>query len=354
VSTDRTEQPTAKRRRDARKKGQMPRSRDLAIAIASVVTTMALARFGPSMIEQLGQRLVRGIATMGDRARTPLTPNDIGLLVRGDAWTLVLIVGPLLGLGAIVGIGGNVVQSGWNVAPEALHFNWNKLNPANGFARLKPSQSGVELLKSSLVVAALVTIAWTILHDLLSEGSMLALMSPADAAATAWSRLLRLLWQSGFVLLAVGGADHAVQRWRLTQSLKMTKQEVKDEFKNTEGNPEIKRRIKKAQLTMMRQRMLKAVPTATVVVTNPTHYAVALEYRRGSMPAPIVVAKGADHMAARIKAIAREHGVPLVENVPLAQGLYKSTEIGDTIPADLFGAVAEVLAYLVRIKQLML
>jgi len=155
-------------------------------------------------------------------------------------------------------------------------------------------------------------------------------------------------------MVAVAGADYALQRWRLMKSLKMTKQEVKDDLKMTEGNPEIKARVRRIQMTMARKRMLAAVPKATVVVTNPTHYAVALEYRRSEMSAPRVLAKGRGLLAQRIKEIAREHGVPTVENVPLAQSLYKTVEVGDFIPAALFEAVAEVLAYLIRLKQLAL
>lgn len=173
---------------------------------------------------------------------------------------------------------------------------------------------------------------------------------PRRAGATC----TRLLVQAGLALAAIAGADYGLQRWRHYASLKMTKQELRDEARSSEGSPEIKARVRRIQREMTRKRMLNAVKTATVVVTNPTHYAVALQYQRARMGAPVVVAKGRDHLAQRIKAIAREAGVPLVENVPLAQALYKGAEVGDEIPGPLFGAVAEVLAYLIRIKQLAL
>jgi flagellar biosynthetic protein FlhB len=354
ADNDKTEKPTHKRLRDARRRGQVIRSRDLAIAIALVAVTIALGRFAPAMAEQLGHRLVAGINTAGDRARVPLTSSDIGLLVRADGWLFLMIVGPLIGVGAAAGLAGNVVQSGWNFAPEALHLNWQRLSPAQGFAKLKPSQSGIEMGKAVVAIGVLGTIAYALVDDLMSNGATLALMPPADAAITGWTRLMRLMWQSGLALLAIAGFDYGVQRWRTMSSLKMTKQEVKDEFKMQEGNPQMKARVRRMQRDMTRRRMLKAVQTATVVVTNPTHYAVALQYDRTRMVAPVIVAKGADHIAARIRKVARDHDVPIVENVPLAQGLYKGAEVGDTIPAALFGAVAEVLAYLVRIKQLML
>jgi flagellar biosynthetic protein FlhB len=157
---------------------------------------------------------------------------------------------------------------------------------------------------------------------------------------------------SAIALFVIAGADYMVQRWRFTSSLKMTKAEVRDDTKLTEGNPEIKGRIRRMQRDLARRRMMADVKRATVVITNPTEYAVALEYRREAMVAPKVVAKGRGVLAARIKAIAREHDIPTVENVPLAQALYKTVEVGQTIPGNLFDAVAEVLAYLIRLKRL--
>ena len=263
-------------------------------------------------------------------------------------------VGPLLGIAALLGVFGMVAQTGFMFATEPLKLNWGRLSPSAGLARLKPSQGGVEFLKAALAVTALSTIAWKIIDSQMHDGGMVARMAPADAARYAWESIRRLLWQGALAMLVLGVADFLVQRWRTSSDLKMSKQEVKDEARSTEGSPELKARVRQVQREMTKRRMLKAVQSATVVVTNPTHYAVALHYDRASMVAPIVVAKGMDHMAAHIKEIARTHGVPVVENVPLAQALYKGTEVGDTIPGPLFGAVAEVLAYLVKLKQLVL
>jgi flagellar biosynthetic protein FlhB len=237
---------------------------------------------------------------------------------------------------------------------QALRLNWQRLSPSSGLARLAPKQSGVDLVKAVIAVVILSALAWNTGRELVLDVPRLSWLAPVDAAVSGWSTVTRLLWHFGLAMLAIALADYGVQHWRLWSSLKMTKQEVRDESKSSEGSPEMKARVRKVQREMSRSRMLKAVKTATVVVTNPTHFAVALEYRRDLMAAPVVVAKGADFMAARIKAVAREHGVPTVENVSLAQALYKGAEVGDPIPGALFGAVAEVLAYLVRIKQLML
>jgi flagellar biosynthetic protein FlhB len=169
----------------------------------------------------------------------------------------------------------------------------------------------------------------------------------------AWTHAVAFLKRAAIALLALAAADFGLQKWRTAQSLKMTKQEVRDDHRLAEGNPEIKARVRRVQREMFRKRMLAAVPKATVVVTNPTHFAVALQYTRGQA-APEVVAKGADNMALRIRTIAREHGVPIVENPALARAIYRQVDVGEFIPGDLFEAVAEVLAYLIRLEQLVL
>jgi flagellar biosynthetic protein FlhB len=354
MSDERTEQPTGKRLREAREKGQVARSRDLSVALSSLALTLALVRFGPAIAERMATRLVAGIGRMGDRPLEPITSGELAQAVASDGWMVLVSVGPLLLIAAIVGVAGTVGQSGFVFATKALELDFGRLNPANGLQRLKPSQGGLEFVKAVLAITALSWIAWRVIAMSMGDGGLLARMAPADAARYGWESIRQLLWQSALAMIALGAGDFAVQKWRVTSQLKMTKQEVKEEHKAQEGSPEIKGRIRRMQREMVKRRMLKAVPGATVVITNPTHFAVALKYERNSMAAPVVVAKGADHLAQRIKAIAREHGVPMVENVPLAQALYKGADIGETIPGALFGAVAEVLAYLVRIKQVML
>jgi flagellar biosynthesis protein FlhB len=245
-------------------------------------------------------------------------------------------------------------QGGVVLATEALQPNFGKLNPATGIKRLGFSSGGIDTIKMIVLVIAVSYLSYQVVRTNLLDAARFARMSPFESGLSGWADVERLLRQCAIAMLAVGVADYMVQRWRLTKSLKMTKQEVKDDFKLVEGNPEIKARVRRIQMTMARKRMLASVPKATVIVTNPTHYAVALEYRRSEMAAPRVLAKGRGLLAQRIKAIAREHGVPTVENVPLAQALYKTVDVGEFIPAALFEAVAEVLAYLIRLKQLAL
>jgi flagellar biosynthetic protein FlhB len=351
---EKTEQPTQKRLKDARERGQVPRSRDLSVAVSSLALTLALGSLGPGIAAAMANRLAAGLQRIGDRPLDVLTPSALTQAIFADGRMVAITVGPLLAIAAIVGVLGTVGQSGFVFATESLQLKWERLSPSQGLQRLKPSQGGIEFLKATLAISALATITWKIIDAQLNDGGVVARMVPAEAAGYAWGSVRRLLWQGALAMLVLGLADLLVQRWRTTSQLKMTKQEVRDEARSSEGSPEIKARVRQIQREMTKRRMLKSVETATVVVTNPTHFAVALQYQRATMAAPVVVAKGADHMAARIKAIAREHGVPMVENVPLAQALYKTADVGETIPGPLFSAVAEVLAYLVRIKQLVL
>jgi len=351
---ERTEKPTHKRIREAREKGQVPRSRELAGSLSFVALVLALGWLGPDLLHAVQARIASGLSHLGDRPLDPAEPAAIAGLFWSDAGLLVTVVGPLALVGALVSVLGNVAQTGWVHSPKALHLNWARLNPASGFQRFAPSQASQELVKA-LVGVAMVTVVGTLLiRDYLPVAPSLTAMAPDAAAASVWERLQTLLWRCGLALTLYAAGDYALQRWRWYTQHKMTRQEVRDEARMSEGNPEMKARVRRIQREMNRSRMLKSVPNATVVITNPTHFAVALEYRRKEMAAPKVVAKGQDLMAARIRTIAREHGVPIVENVTLARALYKNVDIGETIPASLFGAVADILAYLVRIKQLVL
>jgi flagellar biosynthetic protein FlhB len=351
---ERTEKPTYRRLRDARERGQVARSRDLAPAASLAAVTLGLGWLGAQMVTLIAAHMSSALGTLADHARGGIEAVGLTTQLTSEAAVLARVAGPCALIAAVIAIATGVAQVGWGFSGRALEMNWARLNPAAGFARFKPLQAGPELLKALIGLTVVGSIGYVLVLPWFEEAPALMGMTPIDAAQIAWSHLWTLLWRTSLALLALGVADYAWQRWRLMSDLKMTRQEVREEAKQNEGSPEIKSRVRRAQREMARSRMLKSVETATVVVTNPTHYAVALEYRRAEMAAPVVVAKGHDHMAARIRTVAREHGVPIVENVTLARALYKAADIGDTIPADLFGAVAEVLAYLVRLKQLIL
>jgi flagellar biosynthesis protein FlhB len=354
MSQDKTERPTAKRLQDAREKGQVARSRDLALAAASVAATIALARLGGRLVSGLMEQVSRDLAHLGDAPLKTLTAGDINGVVIHTAGMIAWLVGPIALVTMVAGVAMHGFQGGWSFAPGALNLNWSRLNPANGMKRFGLMQTGADTLKTIVAVAVISFLSWRVIDAVMVDAVRMAWQAPLGAALLAWSHADSLLWRVawGLGLLALG--DYGLQKYRHMSALKMTKQEVKDEAKMMEGSPEIKRRVRRAQAEMVRRRMMQDIARATVVITNPTHFAVALEYRREKMAAPIVLAKGADHIALRIRQEARSHGVPIIENKPLAQTLFRTAEIGETIPAPLYGAVAEILAYLVRIKQLML
>jgi flagellar biosynthesis protein FlhB len=315
-------------------------------------TILALAWFGRPLVEGLGQTLAAGLVEAGASAHRTLTDAELTTLTMQTGKTLAVLVGPLAVAAIIGGVGSTLVVGGWNVSTKPLTLNFGKLNPASGLSRLAPSKAGLDLVRT---IVALIGLAWiavgsveSVVHDTLTLGRIM----PAQAATLAWGVAESYLKRAWIVMALMALGDYGMQYYRFMQGLRMTKQEVKDEHRMLEGAPEIKARVRKAQREILRKRMLAAVPEATLVVTNPTHVAVALEYKRERMFAPKVVAKGADHMAERIKKVAREHGVPVVENVTLARALFANAEVGDTIPGDLFEAVAEVLAYLIKLKQL--
>jgi flagellar biosynthetic protein FlhB len=351
---EKTEKPSAKRLKDARERGQITRSRELGMAAASLAATSVLVAYGASMLSRLLGGIASGVARLGHAPDHDLMPSDITGMILAGGSTLALVVGPIALAAAGTSVMAALGQGGFNFAPKALTPNWSRLNPANGIKRLGFKQSGTETLKVSAIVTVITILAWHIGTELFTGSARLVWMTPAAAGSRGWSTLIRLLWQASFAVVAFGGLDYGLQRWRLMSSLKMSRQEVKDELRSSEGNPEIKARVRRVQRDMARRRTLQATKKATVIITNPTHFAVALQYRRERNAAPIVVAKGQDLLAASMRGVARDHAVPIIENPPLARALYKGAEVGDTIPADLFGAVAEVLAYLVRLKQLTL
>lgn len=354
MSQDRNEQPTARRREDARQKGQIARSRDLALAAASVAATMALAALGQHLIGGLLDELRAGLATFGNAPLHAITAGELrGLIIHG-AIQIAWLVGPIALVTTIAAVGTHGFQGGWSFTPGAFRLHWSRLNPATGVKRFAFSQSGVETIKAIVASVVIGYFTWRAIEALIVDAARFAWISPGDVGMLTWEHAETLLWRAAWALGALSLADYGYQRYKLTASLKMTRQEVRDEHRQNEGSAEVKGRLRRIQREMASRRMLRDVPRATVVITNPTHIAVALEYRRDAMAAPRVLAMGADHMAKRIRDKAIASGVPLVENKALARSLYATAAIGEVIPAPLFAAVAEVLAYLVRIKRLML
>jgi flagellar biosynthetic protein FlhB len=353
-NSDRSEKPTGRRLQKTREEGRVARSQEVAHVATLIAALFALSVLGGSMVGRLRAATQQGLERLGQRPLADLTIGDLQGHVLDGIRLMFMIVGPFSLAIAVAVVGVQSMQGGWMFSTKALKLDFNRLNPATGIKRLGLKLGGLDLLRTLVAATVVGVLCYQAITLLVRTSASLAGMAPAVAALEGWRAADGLLRRTAVALVAIAFADYGIQKWRFTNSLKMSKEEVKQDAKETDGNPEIKARVRRIQREMTRRRMMKAVPRATVIITNPTHYAVALEYRRASMPAPLVVAKGKNLIAQRIKDIGREHNVPVVENVALAQALYKGVDVGGFVPGDLFEAVAEVLAYLIRLKQLVL
>jgi flagellar biosynthesis protein FlhB len=347
MAGERTEAATPRRLQTLRAEGRVVRSADLNTAIGLLAAFVLLQQFGGESM-----RLMRGLLErqLVDLARGDLTLTATAELGRNTGIFFLGVMAPILFFLPIVGIVAGLGQVGFLLSGQAVSPSFSRINPFEGMKRLVSTRSLVELAKT-LVKAGLLALLLT--NAYMQSVPTLAALASTDLALAGpqlASLALRLGFISGAGLLVLAGIDYLYQRWDFQRSARMTREELREELRQTEGAPEVRGRIRQLQRRMARGRMMLAVPMADVVITNPTHFAVALVYRTGEMGAPQVVAKGAGLVAARIKAIAAEHGVPVTENKSLAQALFKYVEIGAEIPADLFQAVAEVLAYIYALR----
>ncbi|MDH3747787.1 MAG: flagellar biosynthesis protein FlhB [Gammaproteobacteria bacterium] len=345
---DRTEQATPKRREDARKKGDVPRSRELTMTgvMLSGATSILLlaAPMGGTLIDAFSQALVIERTAIFDANLLPIAFADTAGTIFIGLLPLAVILLAAVFLSA-------VLIGGWSFSPQAVAFKLERISPAKGIKRVFSANSLNELLKAlaKFSIVALIAIAWLwySVDELAGLGR-----EPVDsgiAHALKICGLSLLVISSGLLLIAA--FDVPFQLWQYQKKLRMTRQQVKEEFKDTEGRPEVKSRIRALQLQIAARRMMEELPTADVVITNPTHFAVALKYDDALMGAPRVIAKGKDLIAARIREVAAEHNVPLFSAPSLARILYRSTEIGDEIPAKLYTAVAQILAYIYQLRE---
>jgi flagellar biosynthetic protein FlhB len=345
---ERTERATAKRRMEARKQGQVALSREVPSALILIAVLGVFYFAGSRLLDDLtrlfgesfGQLHTTRLRTVSDAAAL------ISALFRSCLLLLAPVILPLL----VAGVAGNLLQIGFEIHAGPLAPKLSKMNPLTGLKRIVSMRGLVELVKSLVKVLFIGAIAWSVVSGYLADFPTLVRRDIAGIWEFTHTAAYRILFYVCLAMVVLAVLDYAYQRWQHEENLKMTKQEVRDERKQTEGDPQIKSRIRSLQRQAAYHRMIAEIPTADVVITNPTHLAIALRFDPAEMNAPQVVAKGADHVAARIRDIAREHGVPLVENKPLAQSLYRLADPGDYIPVELYRAVAEVLAYVYRLK----
>ena len=347
-SQDKTERATPKRERDARRQGQVARSRELTTAGLIAGGAAILLGQGASMVGQAAALLRDALSiSPADFATTSGMATAFGALLAAG----LRVVAPILVLGFLAALVGPLLLGGWNFSPQAMLPQFSRLNPVSGLGRIFSARAWMDLVIGLIKVAVLGGIGATVLWSRRHELATLSGMDAAGAMAHAGSDILGLLGWLALGLAVIAAVDVPWQWWRHARDLRMTKQEVRDEYKQSEGRPEVKARIRQVQQALARRRMMTAVPTADVIVTNPTHYAVALRYAPDRMRAPRVVAKGADLVASAIRELAAEHRVPIVSAPPLARALYRSVALEQEIPAQLFQAVAQVLSYVHQLRR---
>ena len=345
---ERTEKATPKRRQQARRKGQVASSREIP-SVLILMTALGFFYFAGSWMFWNISEVVGGIYQQLDTLRIDAV-NDLSIFTMVVFKKVFLILIPFFVPISIAALAGNIGQIGFEMHSEPMRPKLSKFNPVSGLKKLVSLKSLVELIKSLLKILIVGSIAFGVVKKEITKFPPLMQLEVVDILVFIGTVAFKILFLVCLALIVLAALDYIYQRWQYEENLKMTKQEIKDERKQSEGDPKVKGRIRKMQMEMAARRMMEAVPDADVVITNPVHLAIALQFDSTQMVAPTVVAKGAGPVAQRIKEIARENQVPIVENKPLAQALHKMVEIGEYIPVELYRAVAEVLAYVYRLK----
>jgi flagellar biosynthetic protein FlhB len=344
---ERTERATPRRREKARERGQVAKSVDLNAAGIICLGFTALFLVGPHLVGRV-QEMMRH--TMANAPSIAVSDPTFHTVFVDNITGFLTTMAPVFIAMTAIGFAINVLQVGFKITPKAMEPKFEKLNVVSGLKRLFSMRSAVQMVRDPLKMAAVALIAFLAISSEFESFFGLPDLSVSQLGTMLGRLALITALKIGAAILVIGIIDFIYQRYEFEKSIKMSKQEIKDESKDTEGNPEIRARTRQIQRQMARQRMMASVPEADVVVTNPTHLAVALKYDPDQMDAPTVLAKGQRLIAEKIKQIAREHGIPIIEDKPLARSLYKLCDVGDLIPARLYKAVAEILAHIYRLK----
>jgi flagellar biosynthetic protein FlhB len=345
---EKTEDPTGKRLQEAREKGQVPRSRELTTVVVMMASIVALFFMGGRIINGVADVMTESFSFKHDKLFDPMQMihHFINMLQ-----IMSLDIGAFLAVTVIAALSAPAMIGGWNFSAQAMGFKFERMDPIKGLKRIFGVQGLIELTKSLakfvLIGAVSIAILWQIRDQLLTLGRQEVEVAMSDLGyLTLW---VTLAITASLILVAL--IDVPYQLWNHTRELRMTKQEVKDEMKETDGNPEVKGKVRRLQVQLSQQRMMQDIPSADVVITNPTHYAVALKYDQVNHGAPVVVAKGADLISQQIRLVAQNNHVPILEAPPLTRAVYYSTEIGDEIPSGLYIAVAQVLAFVFQLRR---
>ncbi|OFZ30481.1 MAG: flagellar biosynthesis protein FlhB [Bdellovibrionales bacterium RIFCSPHIGHO2_01_FULL_40_29] len=344
---DKTEQATDQRREEFRKRGQVAMTRELGSAVFFLVAAGLIYISGRFFLQNIFEIFNR---TMGGDLIQLFREGKLNDVFSFVGLKLVILTGPVFVIALVIGVGSHIAQTGLLQIEDALSPNFNKINPLNGLGRIFSMRGVAELFKSILKMTAVATVMYLLLKSELHQIPYLAGYSISQLMTYMGEILFKLLMGTGFFMLVLALADYFFQRWQLEKEMMMTKEEVKQELKSRDGDPMVKARIRKVQREMATRKMMSEIPKGDVVITNPTHIAVVLKYS-DKLPAPQLIAKGMDHMAEKIKQIARDNNIPVIENKPLARTIFKTMKIGQVIPRELFVAVAEVLSYVFRLRR---
>jgi len=342
-----TEEPTSKRLEQARESGDVVKSSEVTSFVLLAGGTLAIAMFGHSTALALAKLL-----TMFIEQPEQMSVDGAGLasLMRGLLLHLALILAPFMGVMVLASLAGHVLQSRPAIVPDKIKPDFSKLSIPAGLARMFGPEGWMNLLKGLIKIAIVGMAIWTQLWPERGALESVLSQSPGGVVGDMNHLLFKVLTAALSALLVIAGLDYFLQRFRFMQRNRMSKQEIKEEYRQNEGDPAVKAKVRQIRQERARKRMMTAVPTATVVIMNPTHYAVALKYESGKTQAPICVAKGIDALALRIRAVAEEHDVPVIENPPLARALHASVEIDEAVPPEHYKAVAQVIGYVMRLS----
>jgi flagellar biosynthesis protein FlhB len=344
---EKSEEPTGKKLGDAKTKGQVAQSQEIQSWVALLTITLLIGSVIPAI---MGHISILSRNFIENAHAYSVTAADFQNLTKEVAWEIGLVVMPLMITFMVVGFATQVVQVGWTVSAEKFQIQLNKFSPLKGAKKIFGIRAAVEAGKGVVKLGIVGTVTFLLVSPMLADIALLPAFDLLHTLERVKQIALVILVVAVMIMTIIAAVDFAYQKWDHTEKLKMTKQEVKDERKQQDGDPKIKQRIAALRMERQRERMMQAIGKADVIITNPTHYAIALQYDMDTMPAPILVGKGIDSLAFRIREVAEENDIPIVENPPLARALYASVEIDEEIPAEHFHAVAEVIGYVFRLK----
>lgn len=347
-SDDKTEEATPKKKSDSRKKGQLPRSKDIGLAITLIAITLVIITLSGFIVTNFKNNIIYFLGNVSNIELTEGELKQINLLVLGKIFIVMMpVILPIM----IAGVVSSLIQTGFLVVKDAIKPSFGKLNPINGFKNMFSKKSLVELLKNLILITVVIYIAYSYIKDNFNEIMQIGSIYLPSLGVEIKGLITGIFIKICIFLIVISVIDYIVQYILFQKEIKMSKQEVKEEYKQMEGDPQIKSKIKQKQREISQRRMMESVKDATVVITNPTHLAVAIKYTEGEMQAPRLLAKGADNIALKIKEKAYESKIPIIENKPLARLIYESVDIEKEIPQEMYQAVAEVLAMVYKLEK---